>query len=154
MLGATTKSNNPVYPTFDVLLKQVAALNEGLQLTDENFPMPTPYQKVDPKVLSLLPTSSSPSHSTTTTLTHLKGLSLPEAAGLLRYFNNSGILKASITDTFIGEKWTMASGGVVGELCKAGVGGMGVRLDPEKTITKFGTLEGVRVGRGEHKPKG
>ena len=146
VLGATTKSNNPVYPTFGVLLKQITALKDGLSLTDSNFPMPSPYAKADPKVLSLLPPSAE-----NMSVTHLSGLTKPETRGLLRYFSNSGILKDAITEVNVAEKWTLSSGGVIGELCKLG---SYARVDPEKTVGRFGTAMGVRRGQGEHVPKG
>ena len=146
VIGATTASNNPVYPSLSVLLKQITALGSGSTLTDPNFPMPSPYAKADARVFSLL----NPAVASTTKITDLKGLSKHEAAGLLRYFTNSGILKEALTDNAIGEKWTLSSGGVVGQLCKLG---SQARIDPEKVVTGFGTAEGVRVGQGLHRPK-
>ncbi len=148
VVGATCRSNSPVCPTLDVLLKQITALNEGLSLTDQNFPMPSPYARADPKVLSLLPSSASTDQLK---VTSLKGLTKAETTGLLKYFTNSGILKDAITEQSIAEKWTMSSGGVVGQLCKLGVA---ARIDPEKKVSVLGTHEGVRVGQGEHRPKG
>jgi small subunit ribosomal protein S29 len=146
VIAATTKSNNPVSPSLDLLLKQTSALNEGLTLTSPDFPMPSPYAKLDPRILSLLPSSPS-----ITTVTNLKGLSKHEAKGLLEYYNNSGLLKDHISEGFLGEKWTMSGGGVIGELCRLGKTMM---VDPEKEITVFGTNEGVGRGQGEHVRRG
>ena len=110
--------------------------------------MPSPYAQADPKVLSLLPSSTSANQPK---VTQLSGLTKPETTGLLKYFTNSGILKDAMTDQSVAERWTMSSGGVVGELCKLGVT---ARVDPEKRVTGFGTHEGMRVGQGEHRPKG
>ena len=148
VIGATSNSNSPVYPTFGVLMRQITALNQGVSMTDEQFPMPSPYAQADPNVLSLLPSSTS---SNQLNVTRLSGLTKPETTGLLKYFTNSGILKDAMTEQSIAEKWTMSSGGVIGQLCKLGVA---ARMDPEKRVTGFGTHEGVRVGQGEHRPKG
>ena len=151
VLAATTKSNNPVCDSLDVLLRQLSALEKGMSMTDEGFPMPTPYFKADARVLSLLSPSSPSESSVSTTVKTLTGLTKSEARGLLTYYTNSGILKDPLTDGSISEKWTLSSGGVIGELCKIGARG---RIDVDKVVTSFGTQEGVRRGGGEHIRRG
>ncbi len=146
VVAATTQSNNPVHPSFSVLLKQIESLNAGLSVSDRKFPLPSPYSKPDLKTLQLLPP-----YPQNTTVTTLSGLSKSETTGLLKYFANSGVMADHVDARTVAEKWTLSSGGIVGELCKLGVS---PRVDPKKTITRFGTQEGVRMGQGEHKGRG
>lgn len=146
VLGATTASNNPLFPTFNILVQQIAALSKGIKPTSPSFPLPEPYQKVDSRVSSLLDTAT----AANTTVKELKGLSKTETRGLLQYFVKSGLLKEKINDITVGEKWSMSGSGNVGELCK--VSGR-ARLDPEKVLSTMGTNVGIRRGQGEHIPK-
>jgi small subunit ribosomal protein S29 len=114
ILAATSGSNSPLAPSFHILLPQMAARAKGLQMTDKDFPLPKPYQRVDQRVLDLFGGSES------TQLQELSGLTRVEAKGLLEYYARSGILKETLTDTKINEKWTLSGGGIVGELTKFG----------------------------------
>jgi small subunit ribosomal protein S29 len=114
ILAATSGSNSPTLPNFSVLLRQLIARASGLQATAQEFPMPEPYRKVDQRVLNMLGGSEE------TTVQTLRGLSRDEARGLLEYFARSGILKESITEAAVGEKWSLSGGGVVGEMANLG----------------------------------
>ena len=46
----------------------------------------------------------------------LKGLSKDEARGLMEYWAKSGILRQTVSESLVGEKWSLSGGGVVGEL--------------------------------------
>ena len=46
----------------------------------------------------------------------VKGFSKDEARAVLEYYAQSGMLRQTITETLVSEKWTLAGGGVVGEL--------------------------------------
>jgi len=59
-------------------------------------------------------------------IVELKGLSREETRGLMEYYAASGMLRHKIDEQFVTEKWTIAGGGVVGELEKAAV--MSVRI--------------------------
>lgn len=114
ILAATSGSNSPSFPSFSLLLRQLIARASGLQVTDKEFPMPEPYRKIDQRVLNLLGGSDE------TTVQTLRGLSRNESRGLLEYFARSGILKESITEAAVGEKWSLSGGGVIGELANLG----------------------------------
>lgn len=144
IMAATTESNSPATPGFDVLLKQIKALREGTKPTDESFPLPGPYQKVDSRTLGLLNPSAG------TELLSLGGVSKAELASLMKYFVLSGILKEDVTPETVSEKWSVSGGGNVGEFCRWGER---ARIDPEKLVTRFGTNEGVKIGQGEHRPR-
>jgi small subunit ribosomal protein S29 len=144
ILGARSASNNPDVPAFNVLTWQIVALNAGMQPSDEQFPLPRPYQHLDPKPMSLLDPAAN------TQVINLDGVSKQEAAALMEYYVLSGILKENITSANVAEKWALSGRGNVGELCRLSAR---ARIDPEKSVTFFGTDEGIRMGQGEHKPK-
>ncbi|KAK5076874.1 hypothetical protein LTR64_005647 [Lithohypha guttulata] len=133
VLACTTKSNHPSYPSFDLLVNQIRALNQGTQRQDPGFPLWDPYLKeADQRVYDLLNTARN------TQLVELKGLSKPESKGLLEYFALSGMLREAVTDNTVAEKWTLSGGGVVGEMCK-----LGARARTSMFAT--GPREGVRM---------
>lgn len=144
VMAATTGSNAPSNPSLELLLKQVQALRSGTKPTDDSFPLPAPYQKIDSPTMSLLDPAAS------TEIMPLGGVSKAEIGSLMQYYVLSGILKEDVNPENISEKWTLSGGGIVGELCKWGES---ARVDPEKLITRFGTNEGVKIGQGEHKPR-
>ena len=51
----------------------------------------------------------------------LEGLSKDETRALLEYAAESGLLRERVDDNFVGEKWTLAGGGIVGEVLKGGL---------------------------------
>lgn len=144
ILGATSGSNVPNFPSFTILQRQLATLQKGIQPDSDEFPLPAPYQKVDSNVLSLLDPKAG------TQIMELKGVSKPETAALIQYYVSSGILKEDVTAENVSEKWTLSGGGVVGQLCKLGER---ARIDPEKIVTRWGTDEGMKVGQGAHRPR-
>lgn len=72
----------------------------------------SPYERIDERVLSTMRNVD---------LMKIKGLSRPEARTLLEYYARSGMLRANISDGFVTERWTLAGGGIVGELERASV---------------------------------
>lgn len=113
LLYSTSGSNNPTIYGFDMALKQLEARNSGISETSSEYPRPDPYLKPDQRVLDLL-------NKKDIKLQELKGLSKGEARGLMEYFAQSGILREKVNDNWVGEKWSLAGGGVVGELERLG----------------------------------
>ena len=115
ILAARTGSNVPTVPTFNLLLRQLEAQEQGLKMGDDDFPLPEPYKRVDSRILDLF-LNSSGLH-----VQRLKGLEKHvEARGLLSYFARSGLFRDVVNDTTVAEKWSLAGGGVVGELARFG----------------------------------
>jgi small subunit ribosomal protein S29 len=48
-------------------------------------------------------------------------LSKAEAKGLMEYYAMSGVLRGSVTERFVSEKWSLSGGGIIGELESAAV---------------------------------
>ncbi|EEA24529.1 hypothetical protein TMatcc_007632 [Talaromyces marneffei ATCC 18224] len=122
LLYATSGSNSPAVPTLEIALAQLKARQEGVAESSAEFPQADPYAEVDNRVLDLFKQAS-----TTTTkssspleLQTLGGLSRDEARGFMEYFARSGILQEKITEEWVSEKWSIAGGGIIGEMEKLG----------------------------------
>jgi small subunit ribosomal protein S29 len=50
----------------------------------------------------------------------LRGISKEETRGLLEFYARSGILRERISEAVVAEKWTLAGGGILGELNRFG----------------------------------
>jgi small subunit ribosomal protein S29 len=124
ILAATSASNSPSVPTFTMLVKQIEAItHRGLKLGDPSFPMHDAYATQDPRVTALLPLNSRSMQTAQpgVQVQRLRGLERDvEARGLLEHFARSGLAKEAVSEAVVAEKWTLAGGGVVGELARFG----------------------------------
>lgn len=77
-------------------------------------PMPkwNPYAPFDERVGKFL--ESAEAHK-------VEGLSKTEAKGLMEYYAMSGVLRNSVTERLVSEKWSLSGGGIIGELERATV---------------------------------
>ncbi|OKL62179.1 hypothetical protein UA08_02762 [Talaromyces atroroseus] len=122
VLYSTSASNSPAIPTFDIALDQLSARQNGVSESSPEFPHPDPYATVDKRVLDLFKPSTTKggSSSSSLELQTLGGLSRDEARGFMEYFARSGILQEKITEEWVSEKWSLAGGGIIGEMEKLG----------------------------------
>ena len=122
VLATTSDSNSPHNRTLDFALTQLhQAPSTSLQppsspITSNNThtSLPdavrhNPFFPYDTRVLSIFQTAG-------LRLQEVHGLSKLEAARLMEYWAKSGIMSHRVDAAFIGEKWTMSGGGMVGEL--------------------------------------
>lgn len=114
VLYATSASNNPAVPTFHTALDQLNARQNGLSESSPDFPHYEPYAAVDKRVLDLFKSTGGLEIQT------LGGLSRDEARGFMEYFARSGLLQERITEEWVSEKWSLAGGGLIGEMEKLG----------------------------------
>ncbi|KAL4920337.1 mitochondrial ribosomal death-associated protein 3-domain-containing protein [Aspergillus aurantiobrunneus] len=121
LLYSTSASNNPSIHAFDVALKQVAARHAGVDPSAPEFPLPRAYSYPDPRILEAF-NSPKPTAAKEGMLNvqELGGLTRDEARGFLEYFARSGLLRETVSEEWASEKWTLAGGGVIGELEKLG----------------------------------
>lgn len=121
VLYSTSTSNNPSIHGFDVAVKQVAARHAGVDPSSPEFPLPNAYSYPDPRILETFnfpkPTVAKEGMLS---VQELGGLTKDEARGFLEYFARSGLLRETVSDEWASEKWTLAGGGVIGELEKLG----------------------------------
>lgn len=142
VLLATSRSNAPRLPTFDLLLSQLAARQSS---PPAPIPTPAPYAPTDDRVLSLANTAFA-----STTRHELHGLDQTESRGLLEYLALSGLLRARIDERFVTEQWALAGGGVVGELERLGLRVMGASA-PAGQSAVAAAAAGVQDARGSRK---
>ncbi|KUL88092.1 hypothetical protein ZTR_04076 [Talaromyces verruculosus] len=120
VLYATSGSNSPAVPTLDIALAQLKARQQGVAESSDEFPQPDPYAEIDNRVMDLFKQAASKSSSSPLELQTLGGLSRDEARGYMEYFARSGILQEKITEEWVSEKWSIAGGGIIGEMEKLG----------------------------------
>ncbi|KAJ5491417.1 hypothetical protein N7539_002984 [Penicillium diatomitis] len=118
VLYATSTSNNPAIYTFEVALEQLAARQAGISPSSPDYPSPEAYSGADERVLELFKptTGKEPQFELQT----LGGLTRDEARGYMEYFARSGLLREEVNETWVGEKWSLSGGGIIGELEKLG----------------------------------
>ncbi|KAF2740506.1 hypothetical protein EJ04DRAFT_455688 [Polyplosphaeria fusca] len=118
VLAATCGSNSPTCEALDFSL-QVAEARQG---TPDKVPLWNQYKDVDARVMECMKDVE---------ILRIRGLSKDEARVVMEYYAASGMLRARVDDGFVGEKWTLAGMGNIGELEKASVrlrvGAMGYR---------------------------
>lgn len=118
LLCATSTSNNPTNYSLEVGLEQLTARQQGISPSSPDYPSPEAFSNADASVLELF----KPAEKTSSTLEiqTLGGLTRDETRGYLEYFARSGILREHINETWVGEKWSLSGGGIIGELEKLG----------------------------------
>ena len=117
-LFATSASNNPLSPALDISLKQLAARQAGIEPAAPEFPLPGPYQKLDNRAMAYFNTVMNSGNPLG--VQELKGVSKDDTRGLLEYYALSGLMRERISEDVVGEKWSLAGGGIIGELHRFG----------------------------------
>ncbi|KAI9877026.1 MAG: 37S ribosomal protein S23 mitochondrial [Pleopsidium flavum] len=108
VIAATSKSNNPKIPSLELALSQMEARGSG----NNEVPQRDPFQNFDDRVFQSLEGVQ---------VTKLQGLTKEEARGLMEYYAKSGVLRQTVSEALVSEKWTLSGGGIVGELERATV---------------------------------
>ncbi|KAI5285411.1 37S ribosomal protein S23 mitochondrial [Ascosphaera aggregata] len=109
---STSTSNAPNVESFNVLLNQLKARDNGVATASPEFPRINPYSNEDQRVLDLFNSCSQ------TQVFDIQGLTKQETKVLMEYYAFSGLLREKIDQTTVSEKWTLSGGGVIGELEK------------------------------------
>ncbi|KAL8731514.1 MAG: hypothetical protein Q9166_003360 [cf. Caloplaca sp. 2 TL-2023] len=116
VMAATSQSNAPRVPSLDLALSDL----EGPILTRAGQQIPqkekNPFIAYDERVSTVL------GRGTGIEVQRLQGLNKDEARGLMEYWAQSGMVRERVSEAFVGEKWVISGGGVVGELERAVVG--------------------------------
>ncbi|KAL2046210.1 hypothetical protein N7G274_001657 [Stereocaulon virgatum] len=103
ILAATSNSNNPVIPSLDLALSQL----RGNQTVERD-----PFAKYDERVLGVFNKGG-------VEVQTIGGITKEDARALMEYWAKSGVCRQRVDEGFVGEKWTLSGGGVVGELERA-----------------------------------
>ncbi|KAL1614035.1 hypothetical protein SLS54_010105 [Diplodia seriata] len=108
VLAATSGSNSPKSHALDFAIETIEAKQTG----DKDLPSWNPYKKVDERSLKAL--------SNVETM-HVKGLTREEARAIIEYYAQSGMMRRTVDENLVSEKWTVSGGGIIGELERATV---------------------------------
>ncbi|KAL8895161.1 MAG: hypothetical protein Q9192_003804 [Flavoplaca navasiana] len=113
VMAATSQSNAPKVPSLDLALSDL----EGPITTRAGQVIPkkerNPFVRYDERVLNILQKEKG------VQVQRLQGLIKEEARGLMEYWAKSGMVRERVSEGFVGEKWAISGGGVVGELERA-----------------------------------
>ncbi|KAI1502431.1 mitochondrial ribosomal death-associated protein 3-domain-containing protein [Biscogniauxia marginata] len=116
VLGVTSKGNAPLIPSMDLALDQAAALQERQQRRasspDDKVEVEIPardpfYRRYDERVFDAL---------RGVRVLDVYGVSKPEARALMEYWAASGLVRLRVDEKNVAEKWTLAGGGLLGEM--------------------------------------
>jgi small subunit ribosomal protein S29 len=105
IIGATSGSNRPQVPTFDICLAKDEARRK-LSSTG----LWSPFIAHDKLVQQVMRTVD---------VWYLDGIDRPEARGIIDYYAQSGMLRDTVTDNLVSEKWAIAGRGIIGEIERA-----------------------------------
>ncbi|KAK3335382.1 mitochondrial ribosomal death-associated protein 3-domain-containing protein [Cercophora scortea] len=109
ILAATSRGNSPRTPTMELALAQREA--EQAKDAAADVPQPDPFFRgYDERVQAALRTVQ---------VLKLSGITKLEARVLMEYWAASGILRTTVDETAVSEKWTLGGNGVVGEMERA-----------------------------------
>lgn len=107
ILGAVSESNRAASRTLDHALTRNAAIQDQQQPPEWD-----PYVAYDKNVQDAMSGVG---------VQKLEGLSKEEARGIMEYYARSGMLRNTVTDGLVSEKWTLAGGGIIGQIEKGSV---------------------------------
>ncbi|KAH8884430.1 mitochondrial ribosomal protein [Thozetella sp. PMI_491] len=103
VLGATTRGNAPRSPSMDLALRQREAQQMGTEVPQED-----PYfRHYDSRVKEVLKTVE---------VMTVAGVSKSEARAIMEYWAASGILRQTVDEKTVSEKWTLGGNGNIGEI--------------------------------------
>ncbi|KAF2720683.1 hypothetical protein K431DRAFT_270255 [Polychaeton citri CBS 116435] len=109
VVAALSESNRASTPTLDFCLARIHARRQG-----EELQKPDAFLAWDERIFNAILAKG-------LSVKRLSGLTKEEAKGVMEYYAQSGVMRASVTPGLIGEKWSLAGGGIIGELEKAAV---------------------------------
>lgn len=115
ILGSTSQSNSPTSPALDFSIGVAEARQKGL----ENLPQWNPYKNVDERVMEALKDLHTGSKDFD--VINVGGLTKEEARAIMEYYAESGLLRHTVNEGFVSEKWSLAGMGNIGELERTSV---------------------------------
>jgi small subunit ribosomal protein S29 len=105
IIGATSGSNRPQVPTFDICLAK-----DETRRKLSSTGLWSPFIAHDKLVQQVMRTVD---------VWYLDGIDRPEARGIIDYYAQSGMLRDTVTDNLVSEKWAIAGRGIIGEIERA-----------------------------------
>jgi small subunit ribosomal protein S29 len=92
---------------------------EARQKTPDNIPQWNPYKNVDARVMEALKDLNSDSKDFD--VIPVGGLTKEEARAIMEYYAESGLLRHTVSEGLVSEKWSLAGMGNIGELERTSV---------------------------------
>lgn len=109
IIAATSRGNAPRNASMELAIDQRLAEQEKLEVIPQADPFSKKYDaRVDEAMKSV-------------EVLKLKGISKLEARALMEYWAASGVLRATINEHTISEKWMTGGNGIIGEMERAGL---------------------------------
>ncbi|OJD32454.1 mitochondrial ribosomal protein [Diplodia corticola] len=108
VLAATSGSNSPKSNALDFAIERIEAKQNGAT----GLPLWNPYKKIDERSLKAL---------SNVEILKVKGLTREEARAIIEYYAQSGMMRRTVDENLVSEKWTVSGGGIIGELERATV---------------------------------
>ncbi|KAI9885646.1 MAG: Mismatch repair protein msh3 [Watsoniomyces obsoletus] len=108
IIGATSASNKPPAATFQLMIRRLEA-QLAANVNEKDIPKINPFEKHDRRVMEVL-------SSKEVEIYRMKGLKRDETKALLEYYAASGLLRDTVDERRVSENWTLAGGGIVGEI--------------------------------------
>jgi len=113
VVAADSRSNRPPVPTLEHVLASSSSRAAGKQADYKAaLDARSPYHALDDRVVDALRDVE---------VVTLAGLSKDECRAVMEYYARSGMLRQRVDDRLVGEKWTLAGGGIVGEVERGSV---------------------------------
>jgi small subunit ribosomal protein S29 len=105
VMAATNRSHDPISKSMELMIRQAEDRQAEREVTKKD-----PYErKYDERVEAALKNVE---------VMRLGGLSKEEARGLMEYWAKSGVLRQTINEGVVTEKWALAGNGIVGEIAR------------------------------------
>lgn len=108
VLAATSGSNAPRSPALNFAIASIEARRSGAT----ELPKWNPYEKLDERSLTALSKAET---------FRSKGITREEARAIMEYYAQSGLMRRTVDESLVSEKWTVSGGGIIGELERATV---------------------------------
>ena len=113
VLAATCRSNSPRNASMELAIERQAARQRGA--AEDALPPRDPYgRKYDARTDEVM-------EGTGLQVLNVRGISKAEARSLMEYWAASGMLRATVDEKEVSEKWITGGNGIIGEMEKAGL---------------------------------
>ncbi|KAK7729267.1 hypothetical protein SLS53_009298 [Cytospora paraplurivora] len=113
VLAATCRSNSARNPSMELALERQAARQAGV--AEDELPPRDPFgRKYDARTDEVM-------EGTGIEVLNVRGISKKEARALMEYWAASGMLRATVDEREVSEKWITGGNGIIGEMEKAGL---------------------------------
>lgn len=106
VIAATTRGNAPRMPTMDLALGGREAERDGTEPPRRDLYVKGFDERVDAALA-------------TVQVLRLKGVNKAEARAVMEYWAASGLLRTTVDEPTVSEKWTMGGNGILGEMERA-----------------------------------